>query len=166
MRYKGLGLLTEALEILRDRGVKVQVSVCGEGTIEPYRERLSSLGVKIVNRWLSVADISEQFASHDAVVLSHTQASQSGVAAAAFGAGLPVIATPVGGLTEQVTNGVTGILARSATPGALADAIATLAGDPGLLAALRDNIRSNDQRSMRSFLEKLVHSIQATRPAS
>ncbi len=164
-RYKGLGLLVEALEALRERGRDVRLSICGEGPIEPYRERLLSLGATIINRWLSEDEISQQLACHDAVVLSHTSASQSGVAAAAFGAGLPVIATPVGGLTEQVVHRVNGVLATAATADALADAIAAFVGDRQLIASLRDNIRSNEEHSMRSFLQKLVQTVRARQEA-
>lgn len=165
-RYKGLGLLVEAFEQLREQGMNVQLSVCGEGPIEPYRERLQALGAKIVNRWLSDAEIAEQLGCHHAVVLSHIEASQSGVAAAAFGAGLPVIATPVGGLAEQVTHRVNGLLADAVTPTALAAAIAELVSDPALIVSLRKNIQSNEGRSMRAFLQKLVQAIRTSQPRS
>ena len=47
-----------------------------------------------------------------------------------MGAGLPVVATRVGGLPELVHDGETGILVEPRDPGALADAVAGLLGDP------------------------------------
>ena len=51
-------------------------------------------------------------------------------------AGRPVIATPVGGVTDAVTHGVTGLLVPVDDPARLADAARTLEADPGLRARL------------------------------
>ena len=50
----------------------------------------------------------------------------------AMSAGLPVVATRVGGVPEIVEDGATGILVPPADPGALAGAMARMAGDRGL----------------------------------
>jgi glycosyltransferase involved in cell wall biosynthesis len=47
----------------------------------------------------------------------------------AMALGLPVVATAVGGMSEQIDDGVTGRLVPPADPGALASALADLAGD-------------------------------------
>ncbi len=160
MRYKGLGLLVETLELLRERGVAIHIGIYGEGDIAPYAERLQALGATIENRWLDDAEVGAAFAASDAVLLSHIEASQSGVAAAAFGAGLPVIATPVGGLREQVRDGVDGVLAKEVTAPALADAIGKVAGDPALLEELRANIRAGRaDRSMQRFVTAMVDAV-------
>lgn len=69
--------------------------------------------------------------SSDAVVLPYNVSSQSGVAAASFGSGRPVVATPVGGLMEQVIPG-TGVIAKDMSAEAFADALTVLIGDPML----------------------------------
>jgi glycosyltransferase involved in cell wall biosynthesis len=74
------------------------------------------------------------------MVLPYLEASQSGVIAAAYGAHLPVVATPVGGLTEQVADGRTGLLAKGATAKDIADAIRKLIETPGLYAACRNGV--------------------------
>jgi glycosyltransferase involved in cell wall biosynthesis len=45
-------------------------------------------------------------------------------------AGLPVVATAVGGVPEQVVDGVTGLLVPARSPADLAEAIGALAADP------------------------------------
>jgi glycosyltransferase involved in cell wall biosynthesis len=57
-----------------------------------------------------VAGITARF---DAVVLPNVEASQSGVAATSLGHGVPVIATPAGGVAEQITHGDSGLVANS-----------------------------------------------------
>jgi glycosyltransferase involved in cell wall biosynthesis len=52
----------------------------------------------------------------------------------AMAAGLPVVATDVGGMAEQVEDGVTGRLVPRGDAAALADALADLAGNPALRA--------------------------------
>src|SRR5207248_3814804 len=50
----------------------------------------------------------------------------------AMAAGLPVVATDVGGLREVVADGLTGLLAPAKDAAALADCVWRLAGDPEL----------------------------------
>jgi len=64
--------------------------------------------------------------------LPYGEASQSGVAASAYAAGRPVVATPVGGLVEQVVHGTTGLLAQDLSAEALADEVAALVDSPVL----------------------------------
>lgn len=137
LRYKGLPLLAEAMDLLRQQGVACSLSVVGEGNLGPLRQRLAALGARIENRWVAHEEIGGILANHDAVVIPYIEASQSGVVAAALGAGRPVIVTPVGGLREQVADGETGLIAKTVSAAALAEAMARLAGDPGLLETLQ-----------------------------
>jgi glycosyltransferase involved in cell wall biosynthesis len=159
MRYKGLGLLVEALEMLRGQGPCIELGIYGEGPIAPYGERLQALGAVIENRWLADAEVAEVLSRYHAVALSHVEASQSGVAAAAFGAGLPVVATPVGGLKEQVADGVNGVLADDVSAAAFAAALARLAGSADLYAKLRENLRVDGSHSMQRFMQELVGAV-------
>lgn len=157
MAYKGLSLLVEALEQLRAEGLRVDLSVMGQGQLGTMAERLARLGARVDNRWLTDREFATSFATHDAAILSYTEASQSGVASAALGAGLPVIALPTGGLSEQVIDGETGIFTRGADPEALADAIRRLVTETGLHDSLVAGIRRHAAaNSMRAFLERLV----------
>ncbi|PZU91907.1 MAG: hypothetical protein DI527_10955 [Chelatococcus sp.] len=164
MPYKGLSLFVDAIERLRQRGFVIEPHVYGEGSLGTDGNRLSVLGAKIVNRWLTAEEIAAALAGAHAVVLSHVEASQSGVAAAAFGAGVPVVATPVGGLVEQVRDSETGLLARDVTADAVADAIARLISEPALYGQIVTRLEAErGARSMERFLDLAVDA--AMRPA-
>src|SRR5262245_19129680 len=155
--YKGLLLFVTALELVRARGISIEIGVYGEGKFGRERPRLEALGAKIVNHWIPENELDKIFASYDVLVLSHIEASQSGAAALALGSGLPVVSTPSGGLTEQVIHEFNGLIADSVTPAALAAQICRLATDPALYQRLSENLsRDGPRRSMRVFVQQLM----------
>jgi glycosyltransferase involved in cell wall biosynthesis len=155
--YKGLPALLDALELLRAEHFPVKLGVFGEGTLGPLRGRLAALGAEVENRWIADHEVRGIFSRYDAVALPHTECSQSGVAAAALGCGLPLVGSRVGGLAEQLRDGETGVVAGTADAAGLAAAIRRLASDRRLHAAIRSHIeRSAWERSMRRFAERLV----------
>ena len=132
--YKGLDLLADALERL-GAAAALRVRVVGRGPETPLLDRLRRLpNVTVENRWVAERDLRDLFAWSDAVVLAHREASQSGVAAAALGAGRWVVATRVGGLPEQLA-GVPHVWLCAPEPAALADAIAQAAACPAGMRA-------------------------------
>jgi glycosyltransferase involved in cell wall biosynthesis len=126
--YKGLDLLRDAWRLFQPRFPAAQLLVAGEGDVEALAPGLAALpGVKLRTGWLPEAEMARLVASADAVVLPYREASQSGVAPLAHAAGVPVVATPVGGLAEQLQDGIDGVLARAVTPEALAEAMMVMA---------------------------------------
>ena len=110
--YKGLDLLAESLALPRPAAGLV-VRVVGSG---PESRELTALralpGVTVENRWVPETEVGALFSWADAVVLPYREASQSGVAAVALAAHRYVIATNVGGLTEQLRDEPMAILCR------------------------------------------------------
>jgi glycosyltransferase involved in cell wall biosynthesis len=160
--YKGLPLLIDAVSQLRAEGHAVTLSVMGEGNLGDDAKRLATLGATIVNRWLNEDEIAAALSTHHAVVLAHIEASQSGVAASAVGAGAPIVATPVGGLLEQVVDGETGLLAARPDADALADALRRLITTPGLHASLAMGaMHRRHELSTDRFVARLLESLQA-----
>ena len=97
----------------------------GQGPEVPALASLRALpGVTVENRWVPESEVGALLAWADALVLSHTEASQSGAAAAAVAARRWVVATRVGGIAEQLAREP---LARlcDPTPESLADAISS-----------------------------------------
>jgi glycosyltransferase involved in cell wall biosynthesis len=125
-------------------GRRPQIVIVGDG---PLREKLQaqahSLGVAHSVRFVgTVADVRPSLAAMDVFVLPSHAEGMSNALMEAMAAARPVVATAVGGNTEVVVDGKTGVLIPPADPAAIADAIAALLRDPeraaGLGAAARE----------------------------
>jgi D-inositol-3-phosphate glycosyltransferase len=126
--YKGLPVLLRALpQILAQR--RCRLLIAGE-FYEPrgaYDRLIADLGigdrVTIIDRYLANEEVPDVFAAADVCVLPYLSATQSGVAKVAYGFGTPVIATDVGGLAEEVVDGVTGYVVAPRDPASIAAAV-------------------------------------------
>jgi glycosyltransferase involved in cell wall biosynthesis len=164
--YKGLGLLLDAVEVLRRQGLPIELGVYGDGALGDAAPRLEAIGAEIENRWLAADEIPAILSRYHAVVLSHTEASQSGIAALAAGHGVPVVANPVGGIVEQVTDGRTGIIASAISADALAEAIGRLARNASLYHAIESGLATGlESRSMATFLSEIYACLAEMQPA-
>jgi glycosyltransferase involved in cell wall biosynthesis len=165
--YKGLPLLIDAVEMLRSEGIIVELGVAGLGKIGADWRRLKALGAEVTNRWIEDDEIGPLLARYDAIALSHIEASQSGVAAAAFGNCMPVVGMPVGGIAEQVIDGRTGVMAHRANARSFADAVHRLAVDLPLYQRISRHLKETTlDRSMGRFVDELVaETITLDRPA-
>lgn len=160
LRYKGLPLFVNAVGDLIGNGCPVDISVCGEGNINPaIRARLESMGATITNRWMSDEEVGQLMACHDVMVLTHSEASQSGLISAAFAAGLPVVTTPVGGLVEQVLQRGGGLVAERADAKSIADCIRLLARDCTAYNDICARIGVSPRFSMEQFLRDLIATV-------
>jgi glycosyltransferase involved in cell wall biosynthesis len=157
LKYKGLPLLIDAIEMLRRDGIRVNLGVAGAGDITKEQPRLTALGAEIINRWLNDDEIPALLARYEAIALSHTEASQSGVAATAFGNCMPVVGMPVGGIAEQVIDGRTGVLAHRINAKSFADAIHRLAADQNLYSQISTYLSETvEDRSMARFVKEIT----------
>lgn len=131
--YKGLDLLRDAYASLPPG---FTLRIVGDGPIDTLAPGLADMpGVSIERRWVPEAEIPDLVRSADAVVLPYREASQSGIIPIALALGVPVVATPAGGLAEQVAHGSSGLLATSIDAPALAHELVRLA-EPDMLAKL------------------------------
>jgi glycosyltransferase involved in cell wall biosynthesis len=127
--YKGLDLALDTVAELRGRDVPVEMTVAGQfwGPLEPWQERLEVAGlggiVSLKPGYIADADLDELFAGHHLVLSAYRSATTSGVVPLAASAGRASVVTPVGGLAEQVIDGVSGIVSVGTNPHEIADAI-------------------------------------------
>lgn len=137
VRRKGLDLLLEALAGL-DVGWPVRLWIAGEGperaALVARAERPDLAGrVTFLGRLDAIGDL---LSAADVAALP-SRAEGLGVAALeAMAAGLPVLASRVGGLGQAVVDGETGLLVAPESVDEIRDALARLAAEPELRAAL------------------------------
>lgn len=136
--YKGLDLLVGSLALLGAR-TDFEVRVVGSGPESAVLDTLRAMpSVTVENRWVPEDEVGALLAWADGLVLSHREASQSGVAAAAVAARRWLVATRVGGLEEQLRDEPMAVLCDP-TPASLAGGLARLlAGEVALCAGADD----------------------------
>lgn len=110
-------------------------------------------------------EVTSYFDMARAVVLPYRSASQSGVLHLAFGHARPVISTAVGGLSEDVFDGKTGILVPPQDADVLARAIDLLAGNEELARQLgeRAKVIAETQFTWRAAAEVISKQLSAVR---
>jgi glycosyltransferase involved in cell wall biosynthesis len=161
--YKGLGDLLTALTLAR-RDAWDRVVIVGEFYEPPerYRALLEDPSirdrVRVVNRYVPNEEVARYFAAADVVALPYREATGSGIAQVAFGAGVPVIATRTGGLEEVVEEGVSGLLVPPRDPPALARAIERFF-DENLSTPLRAGVARSRGRFGWEALVKALESL-------
>jgi glycosyltransferase involved in cell wall biosynthesis len=122
-RYKGLDTLLTAWKQVRAERPGATLLVAGEfyEPPEPYQVlALAAGGVRLMNRYVADDEVEAMFRATDVTVLPYRAGTQSGVTHVAYALGSPVIATRVGGLSETVREGETGLTCAAEDPAALA----------------------------------------------
>lgn len=136
--YKGLDVLLEAYNYLEQRGQEFSLLIAGK-TIENFRkyqaiiDRSNSSTIYTHLHYIPGNKVSDYFLAADVVVLPYRHIYQSGVVQLAYAYARPVITTSVGGLTEVVEHGRSGMLVPPNDPKALAETINNLLEDSELL---------------------------------
>jgi len=140
--------LLAAARLLVDRGWPGRIVAIGQGPLEEeMRARHTALGLG--DRVLLLGQRDDAVRVLAACDLFTMASDNEGLPVAlmeALALGLPVAATRVGGIPEAVTDGVEGLLVPPTSPEALADAIATIAGDRELRAAMAANAARAGER--------------------
>ncbi|MFA6720888.1 MAG: glycosyltransferase family 4 protein [Candidatus Cloacimonadaceae bacterium] len=127
--YKGLDVLLKALKQARIRVPDLKLIIAGEvyGKAEKYARLIRELGlsdaVETRFHYITDGEIAEVFTRAQVCVLPYKSATQSGVIATSYSFGVPVIASRIGGLSEYISEGETGLLVPPNDPEALAAAL-------------------------------------------
>jgi glycosyltransferase involved in cell wall biosynthesis len=133
---KGHETLVAALPAIVACHPGARLLVVGSGPEESrLRAQAEALGVAAAvtwTGWRAPAELAALRAAMTVAVVPSTREGFGLAAAEAAAAGLPVVATAVGGLPEVVADGVTGLLVPAGDAGALARAIVRLLDDEGL----------------------------------
>jgi D-inositol-3-phosphate glycosyltransferase len=131
-RYKGLEYAVEAMPAVLARHPEARLVIAGRPKGEEaywanIERRIDVLGLhaRVTRRieYVSDAEIEVFFKAADLLVLPYTHVFQSGVLFLGYNFGLPVVATDVGALREEIVDGETGFVCAPGDPASLAAAI-------------------------------------------
>jgi glycosyltransferase involved in cell wall biosynthesis len=137
-RNKDYPTLLRAARAALDAEPRLRFAAVGQG---PLAQEVAALHATLGlgDRFLLLGfrrDVHDLMAAADVFTLSSAHEGLPVAVMEAFAHGLPVVATAVGGLPQQVTDGAQGLLVPPGRPEALADALLTLARDPGMRARM------------------------------
>jgi len=144
---KGHDVLVDAAAHVLARYPDAEFHIAGSGP------RASLIAARVANRGISArfhllgecADVPRLLADSDIFVLpSHSEGLPNAVMEA-MAAGLPVVATRVGGIPELITSGVTGTIVPPNDPERMAAAVLHLMDHPDRAAALGEEARLRAQ---------------------
>ena len=153
---KGLDLLLRSFALVKGVIPGAQLRIAGGGGRLSVEFPLQ-MAVSIVSGYVPESEIAAHLGWADLVVLPYRNATQSGVAAWATGAGVPCVATPVGALPEQIIDGVNGVVASGISATEIADAVLDALGTEGRYSALQIGAKSMAKElSWRKFSAELV----------
>lgn len=150
-----------AVDALRKAGSAAHLAIVGGGPLEGELKTLvQSLGLSARVHFLGFrSDVAQLLPLFDLFVLSSTEEGVSLTLIEAMAAGLPIVATRVGGNPEVVVDGETGLLVEAGQPAALAAAIESLLGDPEIRS--RMGRRGRDVAAERFDIERVIDEYQA-----
>ncbi len=131
---KNHAILIKALVMIAQERPDSVLLVIGDG---PLRQELESLNAELglvdhIQFLGARSDVPELLSALDVFVLCSNSEGLSLTLAEASAAGKPIVATDVGGNSEVVEDGMTGIVVPAREPETLATAILKLINDPGL----------------------------------
>jgi len=137
---KGLATLVEASAALAKRHPTAVTAIVGDGPMRAeLADKIATAGFSGRVRLMGFrADVPDVLRAADVFCLPSDMEGLPNAILEACAAGLPVVATAVGGVPELVVDGETGLLVAPGRPDALADAIGRLLDDAPLARRLAD----------------------------
>jgi glycosyltransferase involved in cell wall biosynthesis len=160
-RMKGVEYFLDAIAILAEEFPAARFLIAGDGgNRKELEERAASLGIagRVIFTGFRT-DIPVLLSEAAISVLPSLSEGLSNTLLESMAAGVPVIAASVGGNPEIVEDGVCGKLVPPRDAAALADAMASLLGDPALAARFGE---AGKQRVAQLFsMQRSVHEVES-----
>jgi glycosyltransferase involved in cell wall biosynthesis len=157
-KYKGVGLLIEAIAKLKNQIPDLRVLIVGEPYIPmaPYLKKTTELRVdKMISfhtSYVEDKDVGVWFSACDCVVQPYQAASQSGITPMALHYHRPMVLTDVGGLSEELDMPIAKIVSPFAS--SIAAGLETIlkADSP----SKKDFAKHLENRSWEKFAQKIL----------
>ena len=161
---KAIGILVEAVARI-PAADRPHVVVVGEGeTGAAARQRAVELGCADCITWLGAVDAHWYYSAFDLLALPSLYEGFSYTALEAFGAGLPILATDVGGMQDIVDDGITGFIVKPGDVEQFTERLVQLSSDTelrirfGAATLTRYALRGGRQRMIDATLS-LYHAL-------
>jgi glycosyltransferase involved in cell wall biosynthesis len=158
-RLKGIEYFLQAAATVARRFDTVRFLVVGDSISETYRAELEAFAKTLgLEHRVTFAgfrdDVPDLLSTVTVSVLPSLSEGLSNVVLEGMAAGVPVVATSVGGTPEMIDHGVTGLLVPPHDAASMADAITALLADPALARTIG---RAGQQKVTQQFsLESTV----------
>jgi glycosyltransferase involved in cell wall biosynthesis len=161
---KGHEDLIRALATVRDAGIDFRAYLVGSVTDEAYLQNITQLVRQTqllehvcIRPSITDAQLADCYLASDVFVLPSRQETSPLVILEAMYAGLPIVATKVGGIPELVADGVHGYLVESSRPAQLAEKLVSLLRDDVARAQIRErNVRLARRFTWRAAAEQTL----------
>ena len=143
---KGIDILIEALRLIPEAPLRLDIFAVRQAGSDPYASRLERRAAgdrRIVFRTALPPDAVREAMRQCDIVAVPSRWLETGplVVLEAFDAGIPVLGARLGGVAELVADGIDGVLVAPERPAEWAAAIRDLADRPAEIARLRAGIR-------------------------
>lgn len=160
-------VLADALAQLRARDSRYRLTVAGDGPLRPQLERrIAELGlgdaVELLGEVPNGRPLWDLYRASDAFVHVSLTEGLPQVIFEAQAAGLPIVATAVGGVPAALDHGAGGLLVPPGDAAALADAVVSVAADEELRTRLiAHGLERAVRETMESQLDRLMTFVNA-----
>jgi glycosyltransferase involved in cell wall biosynthesis len=162
---KGLMTLIRAFAKVLDQVPEAFLYVVGKvfEDVEPYFEEIKHLNlgnrVKFRNEYIPLEEIPTLFAYADVFVAPYLDGWNSGAIATAFAHGKPVIATNIGGFSEVIEHGQSGLLVAPGDEKELAEAITCILKDNELRRRMSEEARIEGEKHSWAQIAKKIEDV-------
>jgi len=155
---KNLQMLLDALLIVRQSNIKIQVKIVGDGELRQEAEDfVREKGLEMVTFLGYRTNISELLARSDIFILTSINEGFGRVLVEAMACGLAIIATRVGGVPEIIHHGENGLLIESRNYKQLAESILYLGQDWQKRQDIgRKNIKNAEFYSLNHYINRVL----------
>lgn len=133
--FKDYATIRRAIELLSSNHEKICVIALGE---EEEEEQIGNIKIQHVPLIIDRQQVASYYQAADVYVHSSHADTFPTAIIEAMACGIPVVATAVGGISEQVIDGITGTLVPPANASKMASAIDAILKDPQLEKSLGD----------------------------
>jgi glycosyltransferase involved in cell wall biosynthesis len=159
---KGLEYLIKAMRLIKDEENDARLVLVGEGEERGHLEGLvSQLGLKECTTFTGKVPneaVPEHMAAGNVFVLPSLSEGFPLVVLEAMAAGLPIVATNVGGIPEFIVNAENGFLVEPKDPEQIAEKVCLLLGDDELRRRISENNKEKARDySWENIIDRLEH---------